>query len=338
MLSLWEVHYHVRLTSVYYVKSTKKSWKGSAPPYLAMPIFWERLFTQPFPNQHHFHSFTLGRWNLFFSWMVMWSVCIEQHNEKTLLKGIKGFTVITQREIGQKRTQWKVMPMDRYDRLDDEDEGAKDFDVDLVISSKTKIKEFQKFKLCCILRKIRRWKKLGNKLKKAIYLWPASDPPVLILNNGQELMIRKQQISSQGDRNLFIQKVANTARHPYHDKREEELDKYFSQNLPALNSLRKSKGWRLMHKAEFYVTGLRISDDMFEKIFSHCEMISSHQWKVEKLHFHSDRQSNFAEKTPEYRFQCLLPNDIGKDDPVNPFWMRLHLSDLFNIRFPWIAK
>ena len=153
--------------------------------------------------------------------------------------------------------------MDRYERLDDEDEGAKDFDFNLVISSKIKIEEFQKFNLC----KLRRWKKLGNKLKKAMYLRPAFDPPVLILNNGQELIIRKQQISSQDDRNLFIQKAGDTARHPYHDKREEEQDKYFSQNLPALNSLRKSKGWRLLHKAEFDVTGLRISDDMFENPF-----------------------------------------------------------------------
>ena len=31
-------------------------------------------------------------------------------------------------------------------QVDDEDEGAKDVDVDLIISSKTKIKEFYQFK------------------------------------------------------------------------------------------------------------------------------------------------------------------------------------------------
>ena len=49
-----------------------------------------------------------------------------------------------------------VWTLDRYDRLDDEDKGAKYFDVDLVISSKTKIKKFNKNQFYRMLRKLRR--------------------------------------------------------------------------------------------------------------------------------------------------------------------------------------
>ena len=42
---------------------------------------------------------------------------------------------------------WKKKKRDRHvQQVDDEDEGAKDVDVDLIISSKTKIKEFYQFK------------------------------------------------------------------------------------------------------------------------------------------------------------------------------------------------
>lgn len=55
------------------------------------------------------------------------------------------------------------------------------------------------------------------------------------MNNGRELIGRKWQITNQGDRNLFIQKVC----HPYHDERLwEENGKYFNQHS-SLNSLGK---------------------------------------------------------------------------------------------------
>ena len=44
MLSLLGVYYHFRLTSVHYVKSTKKSWQGADPP----PLFGNaKIFRAP---------------------------------------------------------------------------------------------------------------------------------------------------------------------------------------------------------------------------------------------------------------------------------------------------
>ena len=91
-------------------------------------------------TKHHFHSFILGSRKLFLSQLVMWSVCIEQHNEKTLLKGIKGFSIITDQQKESNEKGWTCQ------QVDNEDEEAKDVDVDLIISSKTKIKEFYQFK------------------------------------------------------------------------------------------------------------------------------------------------------------------------------------------------
>ena len=91
--------------------------------------------------------------------------------------------------------------------------------------------------------------------------------PVLIMNNGRELIGRKWQITNQGDRNLFIQKVW----HPYHDKRLWEEDgKYFNQNSP-LNSLEKKiKGWRLhSNKVKVCLTGLKIWDNIISEISCH---------------------------------------------------------------------
>ena len=53
-LSLMGVHYHFKLTSVHYVKSTKKILAGvrTPSPFLAMPGFSQVLVQPPLPKHH----------------------------------------------------------------------------------------------------------------------------------------------------------------------------------------------------------------------------------------------------------------------------------------------